>query len=277
MRIGTLTGLMLVASNAFADSCVELVRFTSCPPSDDASVSYAAQFLVACRDEPADYGTTTAVLFRRAGYRGYETLSQCTNWFFGMPKSAYFQVDWNFTQPGIYVFQAEADPACPDDPCGDPPCNLDRCEVRWRVADIAVDVTLQNYAFSGPVTLRAELRDPVSGEEVRPTWLVPVSSNGTVVLDEAPFGSWKLRIGTQGGQWLSRVQDVLIDNRAYLAPAFSLRNGDANRDGCVDLADLNFVLLRFAQTAGPADLDNDGEVGVPDLAIVLVNFTRCSE
>lgn len=95
--------------------------------------------------------------------------------------------------------------------------------------------------------------------------------------NEAPFGTWKLRIGTPEGPWLSRVQDVVIDERAYQAPAFSLRNGDANHDGCVDLADINFVLLRFAEAGGQGDLDNDGVVGVPDLAIVLVNFTRCSE
>ncbi len=277
MRIACLTALMLLSVTAFADSCVDLVRFTYCPPSDDVTPSYMAQFMVSCNQQPADYGITTTVLFRRPGYRGYDTLSHSTNWFFGMPETTYFQFNWSFAQPGIYVFQAEANPACPDDPCGDPPCNLDRCEVRWRVADITVDVTLQNYEFTDPVTIRFELRDPVTGEEVRPAWLVPISGNGPVVLDEAPFGTWKLRVGTPGGQWLSRVQDVVIDQRAYQAPAYSLHNGDANRDGCVDLADLNFVLVRFAQTGGPADLDNDGQVGVPDLAIVLVSFTKCSE
>lgn len=187
MRTSILGVLMLSAVSAFADSCVQTVRFTYCPPSDDASTSYLAQAMVSCDVEPADFGLTTTVLFRRAGYRGYDTLSQATNWFFAMPKTTYFQVGWNFAQPGIYVFQVEANPACPGDPCGDPPCNSHQCEARWRVADVTVNVTLENYAFTGLVSLRAELRDPVSGAEVRPAWVVPIAANGPVAPKRSAF------------------------------------------------------------------------------------------
>lgn len=52
----------------------------------------------------------------------------------------------------------------------------------------------------------------------------------------------------------------------------SASNGDVNRDGCVDDADLLAVLFAFATSDGEADLNCDGSVDNADLEIVLSAF-----
>ena len=56
--------------------------------------------------------------------------------------------------------------------------------------------------------------------------------------------------------------------------ATNLPQGDINRDGCVDDADLLCVLFDFGQTGNnlPEDLNRDGVVDDADLLIVLFNF-----
>ena len=51
-------------------------------------------------------------------------------------------------------------------------------------------------------------------------------------------------------------------------------DGDASRDGNVDLTDLALVLSGFGNSGcrPPADLNGDGTVDLSDLAIVLANF-----
>jgi len=57
-----------------------------------------------------------------------------------------------------------------------------------------------------------------------------------------------------------------------LAQAFPVP-GDANSDGCVNVADRALVLQQFG-TAGSADLNHDGVVNTFDLQTVLQNFGR---
>jgi hypothetical protein len=86
-----------------------------------------------------------------------------------------------------------------------------------------------------------------------------------------------------------RVADLDIDGRPeiILNVGFGLRvfnlilnipTGDVNRDGCVDDADLLFVLCQFGETGNniPADVNRDGQVDDADLITVLFNFgTGC--
>jgi hypothetical protein len=55
-------------------------------------------------------------------------------------------------------------------------------------------------------------------------------------------------------------------------------DADLNRDGVVDLLDLNILLLRFEQSSNCGDTNGDGEVNLADLNMVLAAFgSTCPE
>jgi hypothetical protein len=59
----------------------------------------------------------------------------------------------------------------------------------------------------------------------------------------------------------------------WFAPACVPTNGDVNRNGCVDDADLLQVLFAFgASGSNPADVNCDQVVDDADLLVVLFNF-----
>ena len=62
----------------------------------------------------------------------------------------------------------------------------------------------------------------------------------------------------------------------YAVVGTTILNGDANRDGRVDVNDLTIVLANFGRTTGMSwstgDLNGDGQVDVNDLTIVLANY-----
>jgi hypothetical protein len=62
-------------------------------------------------------------------------------------------------------------------------------------------------------------------------------------------------------------------NEAFLLDTRFPRQGDVNRDGCVDDADLLAVLFAFGnQGQDGVDVNCDGTVDDADLLIVLFNF-----
>jgi len=93
-------------------------------------------------------------------------------------------------------------------------------------------------------------------------------------------------IGQNAGRYDSlRVADLDNNGRKeiILNVGFGLRvynlitdlpEGDINRDGCVDDADLLALLCAFGESGGglPADINRDGRIDDGDLLIVLLNF-----
>ncbi|MEN3000433.1 MAG: hypothetical protein ABDI19_01170 [Armatimonadota bacterium] len=59
--------------------------------------------------------------------------------------------------------------------------------------------------------------------------------------------------------------------------SFTLPNGDANNDGCIDDADLLAILLSFGGTDAVADVNDDGTVDDADLLDALLNFGICED
>ncbi|GMV37536.1 MAG: hypothetical protein AMXMBFR61_20440 [Fimbriimonadales bacterium] len=78
-------------------------------------------------------------------------------------------------------------------------------------------------------------------------------------------------IAAKGGTWLRQVLPNQVVGSGTVAD-FSLKNGDLNDDGAVNLSDLNYVLALFGTTSGFADLTRNGWVDLGDLNGILANF-----
>lgn len=89
-----------------------------------------------------------------------------------------------------------------------------------------------------------------------------------------PPGTYVLTASRRG--YLSAQHTTLIEsNQTVRLPALTLRAGDANGDGVVDIADAALVASNFDRTdAGDADLNGDGQVNVLDLVLVNTNFGK---
>lgn len=78
---------------------------------------------------------------------------------------------------------------------------------------------------------------------------------------------------TAGGVYTISLTGAQGVTRGNPADCCIASNGDVNRNGCVDDADLLIVLFAFGSTgANPADVNCDGVVDDADLLVVLFNF-----
>jgi hypothetical protein len=109
----------------------------------------------------------------------------------------------------------------------------------------------------------------------------PVDANGNPLWNDEPFGAIRCPDGAGAnnplagwdGSGIQGDYGVTLTGAYFVAQGGCVScEGDANRDGRVDDADLLIVLFNFGSTGGQGDVDNNGTVDDADLLIVLFNF-----
>jgi hypothetical protein len=102
---------------------------------------------------------------------------------------------------------------------------------------------------------------------------VPFSISQAFEYDTGFAGTVTGLINLDGGQ----PGDSIITNSTDFSCTFNYLPGDANRDGTVNLADLNIVLSYYSRTGeswSTGDFDGNGTVNLADLNIVLSYYSR---
>jgi glucose/arabinose dehydrogenase len=105
---------------------------------------------------------------------------------------------------------------------------------------------------------------------------VITGADGVFGFTDAPVGNYRMRLSALGH--LSLTQDVAVTTPGQTIDlgTLTLRAGDTNGDGRIDLVDAAFIGANFNVTAPPApaeaDLNKDGVVNISDLVLVGSNF-----
>lgn len=113
--------------------------------------------------------------------------------------------------------------------------------------------------------------------------LTPVNgiANYSLAVPAQFFNATQLAV--DGPTWLVRSQPVEFGNGNVSGLEFVLPNGDVDKDGEIDPADLSLLSASFLSSLGEAsyavaaDLDKDQEVGPADLAILSSSFGETDE
>ncbi|NUL82118.1 MAG: Ig-like domain repeat protein [Armatimonadetes bacterium] len=119
------------------------------------------------------------------------------------------------------------------------------------------------------------IRFVVSDSAAREPHDVLLGENGRYEFEtDQPGGDATISAALVGGTWLRIRRAVIL--RGEVQVDFELPNGDADRNGTIDDADLAIVLTHFG-VRGPGDLNGDGNIDDTDLALVLASFGRSSD
>lgn len=138
------------------------------------------------------------------------------------------------------------------------------------LATVTGRVTLESYAGPAGLSALMQFRSPGT-QTVLHSDLATLNASGGYTLTGVPAGTYDIAV--KFPNWLRQV----LPNRVVVGPTttgvdFTLRNGDADGNNSVDLADLNSVLTYFGNAGGAGDLTWNGSVDLVDLNIVLTNF-----
>ncbi|MGQ9656552.1 MAG: hypothetical protein ACUVV1_01470, partial [Fimbriimonadales bacterium] len=150
----------------------------------------------------------------------------------------------------------------------------------WRVADGSLVHTLLGHeryvssvAFSpdGQFLISARLLGYIPHPTEIKLWRV---SDGALLQNydmEVGSGILSIQFSPDGGRFSYGREDATV---VMARVTLRRHDGDVNRDGCVDDADLLAVLFAFGQAGSglPEDTNDDGVVDDTDLLTVLFNF-----
>lgn len=120
-----------------------------------------------------------------------------------------------------------------------------------------------------------------------PAKTVTTNSSGNFSLPNLPLDTYTIRASYPG--YLSAQKSGMVLDSAQLnlvMSTISLRGGDVNGDGVINILDVGLIISKFGQTGvavrsvssgctvvdEPADLNDDGIVNISDLAILAGNW-----
>lgn len=138
-------------------------------------------------------------------------------------------------------------------------------------------VQLQNFVGNlADETVTFEARSVATGQTPFEMPLRLDASGGFVLPLLVPPGVYD--ITCRGRTWLrQRVATLTVGQNGVADLNFSLRNGDVNGDGEVNLTDIDLVIARYLNSSDPGDLDGSGEVDLNDIDIAIANYLQVDE
>lgn len=133
-----------------------------------------------------------------------------------------------------------------------------------------------SYPSSVPVTFLNAAGTPYAGGTVNAT-VNPGTQQFSVIAPPTVTGSYRLRFNF--GAHLLKTHPAMASpaetNRFINTGVIGLVNGDPNRSGEVDAADIDLAIANFGQTAVPptsGDVNGSGEVDAADIDVIIANF-----
>jgi len=147
----------------------------------------------------------------------------------------------------------------------------------------SITVTVDNQAPTVPTALTAT---PVSGTQINLSWN-PSTDNLAVTgyeiyrsgskiatVTATNYSDTGLIAGTSYSYFV-KAGDAMgnISGQSNTVNATTIRPGDANKDGKVDIFDLSILLTHWQTVYPAADFNGNGTVDIFDLSILLTNWT----
>jgi hypothetical protein len=133
---------------------------------------------------------------------------------------------------------------------------------------VEVDLDVQNYSIGKDVVGNLDLM--VLGGSATGTEGYALQRGRNIITPLSAPGSFDLQITVPQGSWLKRHLHAALADQTEISA--TLPNGDATRDGKVNLFDLSMEFILFGSSDPSADIDGDGAVTLADLNSVFQNF-----
>jgi hypothetical protein len=101
-------------------------------------------------------------------------------------------------------------------------------------------------------------------------------ASGSFTLEGLMPGTYDIRV--KNSHTLANRQSVNLAPGANVMPFGTLREGDANDDNCVTIADFDILASAFFPGYDPrADFNQDGYVNILDFAMLRENLAACGD
>lgn len=161
--------------------------------------------------------------------------------------------------------------------------HLDNVRLQPSAAQVVIPVSLQNSVspLVATRTVRVRIRQGLV-DVVPPTSfnMGQASTNLTVNVPINALGPAVVEV--DGAQYLRRSTNVVLNGVGLTLPLVTLRPGDVDNNGEVELTDIDLVIADYLTEGGSAegsitDLDNSGEVELTDIDIVIGNYLLSDE
>jgi hypothetical protein len=146
----------------------------------------------------------------------------------------------------------------------------------------SISVYVDNQAPSAPSNLSAT---PFSGSRIDLTWNASTDNIGVVDYDvyrdgakistvtETSYNDTGLSPGTSYSYYVKASDGQgNVSAPSNTVNASTIKTGDLNKDGTVNIFDLSILLSNWDSSDPTADLNNDGIVNIFDLSILLSNW-----